>query len=67
MERPIQSVEMVSDGILVRFSDGLLTYYPHSFLRDHSGSGPNQIFLEASTGSVPYPGSVGSDRVEPIN
>ena len=46
MQRPIESVEMVSDGILVRFSDGLLTYFPHNFLRDNIGVGSNQIFLD---------------------
>ena len=46
MERPIESVQIVSDGILVRFSDGVLTYFPQSFLRDHIGEGSNQIFLD---------------------
>lgn len=46
MERPIESVDIVSDGILVRFSDGLLTYFPHGFLRDHIGVGSNQVFLD---------------------
>lgn len=46
MERPIESVEIVSDGILVRFSDGLLTYFSHDFLRDHIGIGSNQVFLD---------------------
>lgn len=28
MEKPIESVDILSDGILVRFTDGLLTYFP---------------------------------------
>ncbi|MGI4830222.1 MAG: hypothetical protein ACRYFU_18760 [Janthinobacterium lividum] len=67
MERPIQSVEMVSDGILVRFSDGLLTYYPHGFLRDHSGTGSNQIFLEAHTGPLPFATPGNRDPFQQIN
>lgn len=46
MEPPIESVEIVSDGILVRFSDGLLAYFPHEFLRDHIGIGSNQVFVD---------------------
>ena len=46
MERPIESVDIVSDGILVRFSDGLLTYFPHEFLRQNIGTGSNQVFLD---------------------
>ena len=46
MERPIESVQIVSDGIVVRFSDGVVTYYPQHFLRDHIDKGPNQIFLD---------------------
>lgn len=46
MQRPIESVQIVSDGILVRFSDGVLTYFPQSFLRDHIGVGSNQVFLD---------------------
>ena len=67
MERPIQSVEMVSDGILVRFSDGLLTYYPHSFLRDHSGCGPNQIFLEANSDAMSYSALMGAESAQRLN
>ena len=59
MERPIESVEIVSDGILVRFADGLLTYFSHNFLRDHIGVGSNQIFLDrgASTEESALSGS----------
>ncbi len=46
MEHPIESVELVSDGILVRFSDGLLTYFPHHFLRENIGIGSNQVFVD---------------------
>lgn len=46
MEKPIESVQIVSDGIVVRFSDGVLTYFPQGFLRDHIGVGSNQIFLD---------------------
>ena len=46
MDRPIESVDIVSDGILVRFSDGLLTYFPHDFLRQNIGIGSNQVFLD---------------------
>lgn len=49
MHRPIESVEIVSDGILVRFSDGQLTYFPHDFLREHIGVGSNQVFLDQSS------------------
>ena len=48
MERPIDSVDIVSDGIVVRFRDGLLAYFPHSFLRDHIRSGSNQVFVDCS-------------------
>lgn len=46
MEKPIESVKIVSDGILVRFSDGVLTYFPQGFLREHIGVGSNQIFVD---------------------
>lgn len=46
MEKPIESVQIVSDGILVRFSDGVLTYYPEGFLRQNIGVGSNQVFLD---------------------
>ena len=46
MEKPIESVQIVSDGIVVRFSDGVLTYFPQGFLRDHIGVGSNQVFLD---------------------
>lgn len=46
MVKPIESVQIVSDGILVRFSDGVLTYYPQGFLRKHMGLGSNQVFLD---------------------
>ncbi len=46
MERPIESVDVVSDGILVRFSDGMLTYFSHDFLRSNVGIGSNQVFLD---------------------
>jgi len=56
VQKPIQSVKIVSDGILVRFSDGVLTYFPQGFLRENIGVGSNQIFLDydpcaASTGN----------------
>ncbi len=46
MEKPIESVQIVSDGIVVRFSDGVLTYFPQGFLRENIGVGSNQIFLD---------------------
>ena len=46
MHRAIESVQIVSDGIIVRFSDGVLTYFPQGFLRDHIGVGSNQVFLD---------------------
>ncbi len=46
MEKQIESVQIVSDGIVVRFSDGVLTYFPQNFLRDHIGVGSNQVFLD---------------------
>lgn len=46
MEKPIESVQIVSDGIVVRFSDGVLTYFSQTFLRDHIGVGSNQLFLD---------------------
>jgi hypothetical protein len=53
VERPIESVQIVSDGILVRFSDGTLTYFPQTFLRDNIGVGANQVFLDYDpSGSV---------------
>lgn len=46
MEKLIESVQIVSDGILVRFSDGVLTYFPQGFLRENIGVGSNQVFLD---------------------
>ncbi len=46
MEKRIESVQIVSDGILVRFCDGVLTYFPQGFLRENIGIGSNQIFLD---------------------
>lgn len=46
MEKPIESVKIVSDGIVVRFSDGVLSYFPQNFLREHIGIGSNQLFLD---------------------
>lgn len=53
MDRPIESVEIVSDGIVVRFSDGLLSYFPHDFLREHVGTGSNQVFLDHNPSTEP--------------
>ena len=46
MVKPIKSVEIVSDGIVVRFADGVCSYFPQGFLREHVGVGPNQVFLD---------------------
>ena len=46
MEKQIESVQIVSDGIVVRFSDGVLTYFPQGFLRENIGVGSNQVFLD---------------------
>lgn len=46
MDKPIESVQIVSDGIVVRFSDGLVSYFPQGFLRDSVGVGSNQVFLD---------------------
>ena len=46
MDKSIDLVQIVSDGIIVRFSDGVLTYFPQGFLREHIGAGSNQIFLD---------------------
>jgi hypothetical protein len=46
VRKPIESAEIVSDGIVVRFSDGVLTYFSQEFLREHIGVGSNQIFLD---------------------
>lgn len=46
MEKLIESVQIVSDGIIVRFSDGVLTYFPQGFLRENVGVGSNQIFVD---------------------
>lgn len=46
MEKLIVSVQIVSDGIVVRFSDGVLTYFPQGFLRENIGVGSNQVFLD---------------------
>ncbi len=46
MAKPIESVQIVSDGIVVRFSDGVLTYFPGGFLREHIGVGSNQVLLD---------------------
>ena len=46
MEKPIESVNIVSDGIVVRFSDGVLSYFPQNFLREHIGVGSNQRLLD---------------------
>jgi hypothetical protein len=58
VEKPIESVEIVSDGILVRFNDGVLTYFPQNFLRDHIGVGSNQVFLDYD----PFGGPAGRSR-----
>ena len=45
----IRSVNLVSDGILVEFSDGAggkVCYFPASFLLQHLDHGHNQIFLD---------------------
>lgn len=46
MEKPIKSVQIVSDGIVVRFSDGVVTYFGQEFLRENIGVGSNQVFLD---------------------
>ncbi len=45
----IRSVNLVSDGILVEFSDGAggkMCYFPASFLLQYLDNGHNQIFLD---------------------
>ena len=53
MDKPIDSVQIVSDGIVVRFSDGVLTYFPQGFLRDNIGVGSNQVFLDYDPSDAP--------------
>lgn len=56
MQKPIESVQIVSDGIVVRFSDGVLTYFPQGFLRDHIGVGSNQVFVDYDPSDQPIAG-----------
>ena len=44
--RSIEDVDVVSDGIIVRFSAGLSCYFPADFLLRNAGSETNQIFLD---------------------
>ncbi len=67
MERPIESVDVVSDGILVRFADGLLTYFPHEFLRGHVGLGSNQVFLDRNFSPETGPFTISPDLLRQIN
>ncbi len=46
MSECVESVVVVSDGILVRFGNGVNCYYPASFLLEHLDAGPNQVFLD---------------------
>ena len=46
MEQPIERVDLVSDGLLVAFSDGTRCYFPAAFLMSQVGLGSNQIFLD---------------------
>jgi hypothetical protein len=42
---PIESIDMVSDGIIVAFSQGHSCYFSAAFLKEHIGRDGNQVFL----------------------
>ena len=67
MDRPIESVDIVSDGILVRFADGLLSYFSHEFLRGNVGMGSNQVFLDRNPSSETRTFKVSPDLLRPVN
>jgi len=49
LNNSIRIVNLVSDGILVEFSDGAggkVCYFPTSFLLQYLDNGQNQIFLD---------------------
>ncbi len=45
MRQPVQSVKIVSDGIVIEFADGTAAYFGAEFLAEHIGQGSNHIFL----------------------
>lgn len=67
MEKPIESVDIVSDGILVRFTDGLLTYFPHDFLRENIGIGSNQVFVDRNPVVEPRVFMVAPELLRQVN
>ena len=66
-QRPIESVDIVSDGILVRFSDGVLSYFPHEFLRESIGSGSNQVFLDRASSDETCLFAAAPEMLQPVN
>lgn len=67
MSKPIESVDIVSDGLLVRFSDGMLTYFPHEFLRNNVGIGSNQVFLDHEPMPEARDFVLSSERLRQVN
>ena len=63
MDQPIRSVEIISDGILVAFSDGTRCYFPASFLLSQVGVGSNQVFLTYDQAALPL---LGAPSIDPI-
>ena len=46
MSNIIQSIDTVSDGIVVEFQGGVSCYYLADFLLAHAASGANRVFLD---------------------
>ena len=65
MDQPIRSVEVVSDGILVAFSDGTRCYFPASFLLSQVGLGSNQVFLTYDQAALALLGAPASELLAP--
>ena len=42
----IDDIDLVSDGIIVHFTDGPSCYFAAGFLRENVGRGTNHIFLD---------------------
>lgn len=45
VKQAVRSVRIVSDGVIIEFTDGVVAFFAANFLADNVSVGPNQRFL----------------------
>jgi hypothetical protein len=71
---PIHSVQLVSDGILIEFTDGTCGYFPANFLLETMTDRPSYVFLNYDPSPMadkidasPIPNRSSSGMREPVS